>query len=188
MQRRDEVAGIRHSEIEDAPGVWTIRGERTKNGSIHDVPLSGPAQSILRALPRLAGSEFVLTTTGKRPVSGYARAKNRLDKVMLEIARADAIRRGEDPATVFLQPWRFHDLRRTAASGLARLGFPVHVIEAVLNHRSGQISGVAAIYNRYSYLAEKRRALNAWTEHIINLADHTQCETQKLQREDDVPA
>ena len=144
-------------------------GERTKNGSIHDVPLSGPAQSILRALPRLAGSEFVLTTTGKRPVSGYARAKNRLDKVMLEIARADAIRRGEDPATVFLQPWRFHDLRRTAASGLARLGFPVHVIEAVLNHRSGQISGVAAIYNRYSYLAEKRRALEAWGSHVEGL-------------------
>ena len=67
--------------------------------------------------------------------------------------------------------WTFHDLRRTAASGMARLGFPVHVIEAVLNHTGGQISGVAAIYNRHRYLPEKRRALEAWAAHVTGLLD-----------------
>jgi hypothetical protein len=67
-------------------------------------------------------------------------------------------------------PWRLHDLRRTAASGMARMGIPVHVIEAVLNHRSGAISGVAAIYNRHSYLPEKRHALEAWASHVMGLA------------------
>ena len=65
--------------------------------------------------------------------------------------------------------WRLHDLRRTAASGMARLGQPIHVVEAVLNHRDGAISGVAAIYNRYSYADEKRRALEAWAAAIERL-------------------
>ena len=83
---------------------------------------------------------------------------------MLALAReeADAPAGRRSGRSITLEPWRFHDLRRTAASGLARLGFPVHVIEAVLNHRNGQISGVAAVYNRHSYLPEKRRALEAW--------------------------
>ncbi len=66
--------------------------------------------------------------------------------------------------------WRLHDLRRTVASGLARFQTPPHVIEAVLNHRSGTISGVAAVYNRYSYLDEKRQALDAWARHVAGLA------------------
>ena len=61
------------------------------------------------------------------------------------------------------------DLRRTVASGLARLQTPPHVIEAILNHRSGTISGVAAVYNRYSYLEEKRQALEAWAGHVMAL-------------------
>ena len=58
--------------------------------------------------------------------------------------------------------WTIHDLRRTAASGMAGLGIAPHVVEAVLNHKSGTIKGVAAVYNRYSYSAEKRAALEAW--------------------------
>ena len=68
-------------------------------------------------------------------------------------------------------PWRLHDLRRTAASGMARMGIPVHIIEAVLNHRSGAISGVAAVYNRFNYMPEKRHALDAWAAHVMGLAD-----------------
>jgi hypothetical protein len=52
---------------------------------------------------------------------------------------------------------------------MARLGVPVHVIEAVLNHRSGEVSGVTAVYNRHSYLPEKRRALDAWAGHVMQL-------------------
>src|SRR5215210_4859845 len=90
---------------------------------------------------------------------------------MLAIAREEAAAHGENADEIKLEPWRLHDLRRTAASGMARLGVPVHVIEAVLNHRSGQISGVAAVYNRHSYLPEKRRALQAWANHVLSLVE-----------------
>jgi integrase len=89
---------------------------------------------------------------------------------MLAVARKEAEQRGEDPEKVTIAPWRLHDLRRTAASGMARLGQPVHVIEAVLNHTSGAISGVAAIYNRHKYPAEKRAALMAWEGHLKEAA------------------
>ena len=69
-----------------------------------------------------------------------------------------------------IPPWRIHDLRRTAATGMARIGQPIHVVEAVLNHKSGAISGVAAVYNRYSYLEEKRKALNDWSQFLV---EHT---------------
>jgi len=68
-----------------------------------------------------------------------------------------------------MAPWTFHDLRRTVASGMARLGVAVHVTEAVLNHKSGSIKGVAAIYNRYDYATEKRSALEAWSRHVFSL-------------------
>jgi hypothetical protein len=65
-----------------------------------------------------------------------------------------------------VEEWTLHDLRRTFASGCARLGIAVHVVEAALNHRSGMIKGVAAVYNRYSYDAEKRAAMTAWARHV----------------------
>jgi integrase len=70
-----------------------------------------------------------------------------------------------------IPPWTFHDLRRTAASGMARLGIAVNVIEAVLNHTGGEISGVTAVYNRHKYLAEKRLALEAWAAHVSGLVN-----------------
>jgi integrase len=166
-QRRDEVAGMRRRELKEDSTLWHISAERTKNSVEQDVPLPAVAQAILTALPLIGkASGYVFTTTGETPVSGYSNAKERLDAAMLAIAREEAKERGEDPEEVKLEPWRLHDLRRTAASGMARLGFPVHVIEAVLNHRSGQVSGVAAVYNRHSYLPEKRRALEAWADHV----------------------
>jgi integrase len=163
-QRRDEVAGARRREIKEDSTLWTIPSTRTKNSNAQDVPLSEAAQEIIRTLPRIGKGEFLFSTTGETPISGYSNAKERLDATMLAIAREEAASRGENPENVNIEPWRLHDLRRTAASGMARLGIPVHVIEAVLNHKSGQISGVAAVYNRHSYLPEKRRALEAWGE------------------------
>src|SRR3546814_17754150 len=81
---------------------------------------------------------------------------------MLRIARKE--RKG---ATV--PRWTIHDLRRTAASGMARLGQPVHVVAAALNHKSGPIKGVAAVYNRYSYADEKRTALAEWAHFLDEL-------------------
>ncbi len=95
-QRRDEVAGARRREIREQGTLWTIPGARTKNGDAQDVPLSAPAQAVLRALPRMAGSEFLFTTTGKTAISGYSRAKERLDAVVLALAREEALSpRGE---------------------------------------------------------------------------------------------
>jgi integrase len=158
--RRSEVAG----------DLWTIPAERTKNGLLHLVPLSAAAQAILAGAPRIAGSDFILTTNGVTAISGFATAKQRLDEAVLAIAQERAAtRRQNEPVQII--PWRLHDLRRTLASGLARLGQPVHVIEAVLNHRSGAISGVAAVYNRHSYAQEKQEALEKWAQHVLKLAE-----------------
>jgi integrase len=171
--RRDEAAGARWREISQDGTIWTISSERTKNGEAHDVPLSPAAQRLVAGLPKVKAEkkpEFLFTTTGKTPVSGYSNAKERLDAVMLAIARKEAEGAGADPEEeVMIESWRLHDLRRTTASGMARLGIAVHVIEAVLNHKGGAISGVAAAYNRHSYLPEKREALDRWAAHVERL-------------------
>ena len=84
--------------------MWTIPGSRTKNGAEHDVPLSEPAQAILASAARIAGSEFVFTTTGVRPISGYSQAKERLDALMLQIAREEATEAGRDASAVTVAP------------------------------------------------------------------------------------
>ena len=89
--------------------------------------------------------------------------------MMQEIAQEKALERGDDPDGVSITPWRLHDLRRTGASGMAALSQPVQVVEAVLNHKSGSIKGVAAVYNRHDYADEKRRALNAWANMVVGL-------------------
>ena len=66
------------------------------------------------------------------------------------------------PPPIEIPHWTFHDLRRTAATGMARLNFPPHVVDKILNHASGTIRGVAAIYNRFEYRDERRAALEAW--------------------------
>jgi integrase len=149
-QRRDEVAGLRRSELKG--DLWTIPAERTKGGAAHDVPLSQPARCVLDEAPANGRADYVFTVTGETPINGYSGAKRKLDAAL--------------PA---MPHWTFHDLRRTAASGMARLGIPVNVIEAVLAHRGGEVSGVSAVYNRHSYLPEKRRALDAWAAHIMGL-------------------
>jgi integrase len=165
-QRRDEVAGIRRRELKEGGALWTIPGERTKNCTEHDVPLAPAVQGVIASVPRISTTEYLFTTTGEKPISGYSNAKERLDAV---IARAEPTGRDGNTDETVIEPWRLHDLRRTVASGMARLGIPVHVIEAVLNHRSGQVSGVAAVYNRHSYLLEKRRALEGWANYVEGL-------------------
>jgi integrase len=112
------------------------------------VPLSIQVVEILKSIPRFQDSDLIFTTTGTTPVSGLGKAKYRVERAVNAF------------------DWRVHDLRRTAASGMARLGILPHVIEKVLNHKSGMISGVAAVYNRYAYLAERRAALDIWAMHV----------------------
>ena len=169
--RRDEVASARWSEFDLAAKAWTIPKERAKNGVAHEVPLSEAALRILGALPRIEAGRrsagLVFTTNGVTPVSGFSKAKTAIDAAILAARRERGVQLGRDPATVQApEEWTFHDLRRTVASGMAGLGFPPHVVEAALNHRSGTIKGVAAVYNRYSYADEKRAALDAWSRRL----------------------
>ncbi|AWI58993.1 tyrosine-type recombinase/integrase [Sinorhizobium fredii] len=170
-QRRDEVAAAARPEFDlSEKALWTIPKERAKNGVAHAVPLAPAALDLIKALPVVDGkAKLLLSTTGETPISGFSRAKESLDAAMLEIAREEASERGDDLEDVTVSPWRLHDLRRTCASGMASLGQPVHVVEAVLNHKSGTIKGVAAVYNRYDYADEKRRALCAWASLVESI-------------------
>ena len=134
--------------------VWTISASRAKNKREHKVPLTAVAISIIRTVPRLEGSDLVFTTDGKTVSSGWSKAKTKLDAAMPDV-----------------DSWTLHDLRRTCATGLARLRQPPHVIEAVLNHKSGQVSGIAAIYNVFEYRDEKAKALGAWERHFLTIVE-----------------
>ena len=163
-QRRDEVAGMEWSEIDLLKRVWTIPRHKAKNDRVHEVQLSEAAIEVLRSLPRI-GDGLVFTTTGETAVSGFSKAKRRLDAVMLEAKRAElGTRRGDA-----IPGWTLHDLRRTAATGMARMNIPPHVVDKILNHVSGTIRGVAAVYNRFAYLDERRAALEAWGRCVQNL-------------------
>jgi integrase len=152
-QRRDEVAGMRWDELDIGARLWTLPPERVKNGERHEVPLSAPAIAIIQAVPRIAGSSYVLTTNGTSPSSGYGKGKRRIDALL-------------PPHT---PAWRLHDLRRTVASGMARLGIDLPVIEKVLGHRSGSFAGIVGVYQRHRFEDEKRAALEAWGRFVVDL-------------------
>ena len=138
---------MRRDELSEDGAVWTLPAARTKNRRTHVVPLPPPARQIITG----AGGEgeFVFSTNGRAPVAIGSKIKNRLDARMKVSA-----------------PWREHDLRRTCATGMAELGVAPHIVEAVLNHVSGHRSGVAGIYNRAAYAAEKKAALELWAAHV----------------------
>ncbi len=167
-QRRSEVAGMRWQDIDLEAKTWTLAAADTKAGRGHVVPLSDLAVSILSGLPRKMAalekggarpSPYVFTTDGKVPVSGFSRAKERVDA---QIAAARKKTR-TDP----MPAWGIHDLRRTAATQMGQLGTSEFVIGRVLNHAARGITGT--VYNRYEYLAEKRQALDGWAEHLQKL-------------------
>lgn len=161
-QRLNEVAQIAESEIRG--NLWHLASDRTKNGRAHDVPLSGAVQAVLCTVERIDGkSGFTFTTNGTTPVSGFFKARAHLAEAMEQIAAKE---RGEP---VEIPRWTFHDLRRTAATGMARLGIPVRVTEAVLNHISGTGGGIVAVYQRHDYAQEKRQALETWGQFVFAL-------------------
>lgn len=170
-QRRQEVAGMDWSELAHNEQIWVIPSERSKNGVPHEVPLSAPTVTIIDSLA--AGGAWprkglLFTTTGKTPISGFAKLKRRLDAKMSEHLAKRALEAGLDNAEN-LTPWRTHDLRRTVATGLQRLGIRFEVTEAILNHVSGSRSGIAGVYQRHNWKEEKRAALDAWAGHISHI-------------------
>jgi integrase len=152
-QRREEVGGMLWSEVNLEARLWSISGARTKNGLPNDVPLSAAAVAVLCGVSRRDDRDFVFGF-GNGPFQGWSNAKSALDARITAIAKAK------------LQPWRLHDIRRTVATGLGDLGVLPHVVEAILNHVSGHRAGVAGIYNRAIYSAEKRDALNRWAAFV----------------------
>jgi integrase len=154
-QRRDEVAEATWPEFDLDEALWTLPRGRAKNNKAHLVHLSPLAIEIIETLPQLGRKGLIFTTTGESPVSGFGRARERLAAVM--------------SAETLIAPFTLHDLRRTAATGMARIGIAQHVVEKVLNHTGGKISGVAAVYNRYEFAPERKAALEAWSRHVESL-------------------
>jgi integrase len=148
-QRRDEVATMEWSEIDLERRVWSLPREKAKNDQGHDVHLSQQAVDLLLALPRIQGG-LVFSTNGRTAVSGFSRSKERLDGLMAKSIGHE------------VDPWILHDLRRSAATGMAGLRVLPHVVDRIPNHTSGTIRGVARVYNRFDYLEERKAAIEAW--------------------------
>lgn len=156
-QRRDEVAKMDWSELELEGGkpLWTIPSDRTKNGREHRVPLS---EAALHELRDIADGEWlsagpVFSHKPGTAISGYSRTKRRLDAIIAA-------------ENICINDWRLHDLRRTFATSLQRLGVRFEVIEALLNHVSLTQAGVVGVYQRYDWGVEKRQAMDLWSNHL----------------------
>jgi integrase len=180
--RRDEIAGLRWDELKglrwdrregklveiagEAPAI-ELPGQRTKNGLPHVIPLAPQAMTLLQSIPRkeittggkTALSPYVFTETGKTHATGYSNAVERVHKLVAKAREAAGI---EEP----MPEWRLHDVRRSVASGMARIGVQPAVIEAALNHVSGLKGGIAGVYVTHDYLEERRAALKQWADHI----------------------
>jgi integrase len=170
-QRRTEVGSMRWSEVDHSAKLWTLPRERTKADRAHEVPLSDTARSILDECPRI--SDFVFATGraardgGDAALAGWSKAKGALDAVMLEEAKNLAEERGEEPPKE-IRPWRLHDLRRTCATQLGKLGTDRVVIGKILNHAE---QGVTSVYDRHRYDDAKRRALDLWGQRLQAIVD-----------------
>lgn len=152
-QRRNEVSETTWDELDIDKSLWTIPAPRTKNGKAHDIHLSGPAMAVISNMPH-AGN-FVFTSNGTTPFSGFSKSKKRLDDIS------------------GITDWRLHDIRRTVTTGMAMLGIAPHIVDKILNHQSGTISGVAAIYQRHEFRDEREVALDAWGNYVAALIDGT---------------
>src|SRR5262245_566519 len=152
--RRMEICGLRWSELDLDTGMLRLPAERTKNGRSHTLPLPSTALDILATVPRMIGRDNLF---GERSDLGFTQWGDKRD---LDAKLGDAVAK-----------WSLHDLRRTAATGMADIGVQPHIIEAVLNHISGHKVGVAGIYNRSSYEREVKAALALWSDHVRALVE-----------------
>lgn len=160
-QRRSEVFEAARAEFDIEAKVWTIPAARAKNGSAHLVPLSKGALDVLSAIPATQESPWLFPAEGnpEKCASGISKAVDRLRADVAQALDRD------------VEPWSLHDIRRTVATGLQRLGVRFEVTEAILNHVSGSRGGVAGVYQRHDWAAEKRSALDRWALEVARLAD-----------------
>jgi integrase len=166
-QRRTEVGAATWGEIDKSRALWTLSKGRTKANRAHDVPLSGLALSIIDECPKLGDFVFASGKSGNAggqvALRGWSMAKERLNALMVTHARAD----GEE-APKEIEEWHLHDLRRSCATHMAKLGVDRLVISKILNHAEG---GVTSIYDRHARDDEKRRALDRWALHLQAIVD-----------------
>ncbi len=161
-QRKSEVSDARWREFDLKRKIWIIPADRMKADAPHVVPLTDHVIEILEKLPRFKKGDYLFTTTaGEKPVSGFSKAKARLDREMLRSLRAMARKRGEHYEG--LPPFVIHDVRRTMRTGLSGLPVPSDVAELVIAHTR---PGLRKVYDQHAYLDEKRRALELWERQL----------------------
>jgi len=149
-QRRDEVASMRWEEFDG--DIWTLPASKTKAGRQHTVPLSNMALEVLGAIPPIGESGLVFTTNGTTHISGFSKAKARLDKLSR------------------VTDWRYHDLRATMATQMeTELRIPPHIVGALLNHDPKSYKGVTSVYTRGDPIDEKNGAMRAWSNLLARI-------------------
>ncbi len=151
-QGRSEVAELEWDEIDFQQKIWKLPEHRSKNKHSHTIPLSDGMLEIISGLTNQSKYVFESSVNTGNPINSFSKIADKLRNIS-----------GVDD-------WCIHDLRRTVASGMAKIGILPHVIEAVIGHRSGAIKGVAAVYNRYGYENEKRQALEQWGKYIAEIS------------------
>ena len=152
VQRRSEVASLRWDMLDLKEGVWRVPASENKSGREYLVPLTDMAMGILKNVPRIDERlMFPAQRSDGKVFADWSKSKTRIDKLS------------------GVSGWTVHDLRRTGSTGLAKLGIAPHIKERVLNHLTGELGGIAGVYDVYSYLPEKRAALDLWAEHIATL-------------------
>jgi integrase len=162
-QRKSEVSDARWSEFDLQRWLWTIPAERMKADAPHTVPLTAEAVAVLESLPRFQNGGYLFSTTlGQKPVSGFSKAKIRLD----EFLSAELRNRVGELGIVHFEPWTIHDIRRTVRTGLSALPIPDLVRELVIAHAK---PGLHKVYDQYAYLDEKRRALELWETRLLEI-------------------
>ena len=148
-QRLNEVAGSSWAEIDLDAAKWELPRDRSKNKTSHVVHLSSPVLDELHGLINPASHDLIFTTTGNSPVSGFSKAKKKLDEIS------------------GVKHWRLHDLRRTFATvATETLGYEPVVVDRVLNHVSGSVKGIAAVYQKGQYLDKRKIVLDAWADYV----------------------
>jgi integrase len=161
-QRREEVARCIWDEIDMKTRTWKLSSDRTKNAKSHEVHLSDPVLVVLSRAKKQR--KFVFSRSGDIPFQDFSLAKREIDEHS------------------GVTGWRLHDLRRTCVSGMARLGIAPHVADKILNHQAGTISGVAAVYQRHDFLAEREQALKLWGAHVARITTNAISDRNVIRR------
>ena len=152
--RRTELSLATWSEFDAKEKTLTIPADRAKNGREHIVYLSDEAVAIIEAMPRFAKCEWIFSTRGEHPSRNFSKAKANLEAYLVGV-----------------RAFRLHDLRKTFATGCASMAVPIPVTERMLNHASGEVSGIAAIYQLHDFAKEAKAAWQLWANRVRALID-----------------